>query len=132
MSILTATEINSCVILGRETDQGAEVYFRVDIFRRYISPLTCFTFAILGCATGINRQSKTDSITRRFILVVASTLIYHTFNFLMNYFCLSQVIPIHWGMFVPAFIVFTIAMSILVYNNQLFTIFVHMYFKFAH
>ena len=31
MSIFTATEINSCVILGRETDQGAEVYFRVDI-----------------------------------------------------------------------------------------------------
>ena len=31
MSIFTATEINSCVILGREADQGAEVYFRVDI-----------------------------------------------------------------------------------------------------
>ena len=95
---------------------------KVDIFRRYVSPLTCFAFAILGCATGINRQSKIDSITRRFILIVASILIYHTLNFLMNYFCLSQVIPIRWGMFIPAFIVFTIAMSILVYNNQLFTI----------
>ena len=109
-------------IIQHMEDVKAITKLKVDIFRRYISPLTCFTFAILGCATGINRQSKTYSITRRFILVVASILIYHTLNFLMNYFCLSQVIPIRWGMFIPAFILFTIAISILVYNNQLFTI----------
>ena len=105
-------------IIQNMEDVKAITKLKIDIFRRYINPWTCFLFALLGCAAGINRQSKTNSISRRFILVVAAILVYYTLNFLMNYFCLSQVIPIHWGMFIPAFVMVAMAMSILVYNNQ--------------
>mgnify|MGYP001799742693 CR=1 FL=1 len=105
-------------IIQNMEDVKAITKLKIDIFRRYINPWTCFLFALLGCAAGINRQSKTNSISRRFILVVAAILVYYTLNFLMNYFCLSQVIPIHWGMLIPAFVMVAMAMSILVYNNQ--------------
>ncbi|MBE9215561.1 LptF/LptG family permease [Plectonema cf. radiosum LEGE 06105] len=109
-------------IIKNMEDIKAMLKLKIAIFRRYTNPCSCFIFALLGCSAGINRQSKANSISRRFILVVTVILIYYTLNFLVNYFCLSQVIPISWGMWIPNVVAITIAIFILMYNNQSFVI----------
>lgn len=105
-------------IIQNTEDIKAILQLKIDIFRRYTNPCSCFIFALLGCSAGMSRQSKVNSISRRFILVTAAILIYYTLNFLMNYFCLSQVMPITWGIWIPSFVATAIATLILINSNK--------------
>lgn len=105
-------------IIKKTNDIKQILQIKMDIFRRYTNPCSCFIFALLGSSAGISRQVRENSISKRLYLVIATLLSYYILSFFVNYLCLSETIPISWGIWIPNVITTSTLILVLIHKNK--------------
>ncbi|MEO0967031.1 MAG: LptF/LptG family permease, partial [Cyanobacteria bacterium J06639_18] len=91
------------------------IKLKMAIYQRYTNLFTCTMFALVGCSAGIFARpiNRITNKNRSFELVIFAIIIHYTLNFIVNALCLSEKIPVAFGVWIPNLALLVISVFVL-------------------